>query len=389
MKEKENQTACSRCSLAFVCDNNKNCFCSAIQLNDFALTYIQSNFTGCLCKKCLNTINNQAKGSKQTSLTFLFILFTLLGFGQFHSAAGTLNTSAMHKDSTAFVSWASQCIVNRGWQNISNTLTGVTDVGADENGTLKAGENTVVSLGDGGQAILTFSNTIKNGPGNDFAVFENSFSDTFLELAFVEVSSDGINYFRFPATCNLSHTLQIGAFDQTSDPTKLNNLAGKYRVNYGTPFDLEELKNNSGLDVNAITHIKIIDAIGTINPLYASYDMNNAPINDPYPTEFGNGGFDLDAVGVIHQNPVSVFEIENTLVLSILPNPCNDKIVLRTNLKENYLITLCDMKGNNIYKNLVTDASHVVPVTHIPEGVYVVTISTSSAIFNKKLIIAR
>ena len=45
--------------------------------------------------------------------------------------------------------------------------------------------NGVVSLGDGGYALLTFEKPIKNGI-DDFAIFENSFSDTFLELGLVD-----------------------------------------------------------------------------------------------------------------------------------------------------------------------------------------------------------
>ncbi|MFN6048554.1 MAG: T9SS C-terminal target domain-containing protein, partial [Bacteroidota bacterium] len=52
-----------------------------------------------------------------------------------------------------------------------------------------AASNGVVSLGDGGIATLTFDPPITNGDGFDFAVFENTFLDTFLELAFVEVST--------------------------------------------------------------------------------------------------------------------------------------------------------------------------------------------------------
>ena len=81
-----------------------------------------------------------------------------------------------------------------------------------------------MSLGDGGVAILTFKYPIKNETGNDFAVFENSFNDTFLELAFVEVSSDGIHYFRFPAVSNTQDTLQMGN-DASIDARHLNNLA--------------------------------------------------------------------------------------------------------------------------------------------------------------------
>jgi hypothetical protein len=115
-----------------------------------------------------------------------------------------------------------------------------------------------------GSAILTFQNPISNGTGFDFAIFENSFNDVFLELAFVEVSSDGVNYIRFPATSNTQTTTQIGPFDNTGDATKLNNLSGKYRAQYGTPFDLQELTGNPLLNINAITHIKIIDVVGSI-----------------------------------------------------------------------------------------------------------------------------
>ena len=58
---------------------------------------------------------------------------------------------------------------------------------------------TVVSLGDGGSITLTFAHPLSDGTGPDLAVFENAFNDTFLELAFVEVSSDGANFVRFPA----------------------------------------------------------------------------------------------------------------------------------------------------------------------------------------------
>ena len=72
--------------------------------------------------------------------------------------------------------------------------------------------NGIISLGDGGEAILTFENPIMNGNGWDFAVFENSFSDTYLELGFVEVSSNGHDFYRFEATSLTQDSIQIDAF---------------------------------------------------------------------------------------------------------------------------------------------------------------------------------
>lgn len=251
---------------------------------------------------------------------FYFVLTAQFLFAQFPPPAGQTGSTAIYKDSSVFVGWAIHCTLNLGYQNIANTSSGLAAVGDNTSALGIAGTGGVVSLGDGGEAIVQFARPIFNGPGWDFAVFENSFSDSFLELAFVEVSSDGLNYFRFPAVSNSQNLTQIGAFD-TLDATKINNLAGKYRALYGTPFDLEEMDNIVGLDINNITHIKIIDVVGSIQSAYARYDSNNNIINDPWPTEFASSGFDLDAVGVIHQLPLDVSSNDFEFKFQIYPNP--------------------------------------------------------------------
>ena len=138
----------------------------------------------------------------------------------------------------------------------------------DENSAIgQAGQNGVVSLGDGGTATLTFPNSIYNGPGFDFAVFENGFATSdsmaFLEFAFVEVSSDGVNFIRFHSTSLIQDSIQIPMTGINC--SLVNNLAGKYTYGFGTPFDLEELMNEPALDVNHITHIRLIDVVGSIS----------------------------------------------------------------------------------------------------------------------------
>ena len=256
---------------------------------------------------------------------FYFLSFQLIA--QFSGPPGTSNSIAIHKDSSVFCNWAKYCIVQRGLKDISADSLGFADLGVDSNAVGAAG-NAVVSLGDGGSAILYFNPPITNGSGFDFAVFENSFSDFFLELAFVEVSSDGINFFRFPATSNMQNSQQIGPFDLQSEPEKINNLAGKFRALFGTPFDLEELSNSPGLDINFITHIKVIDVVGSINPVYASFDQNQQIINDPFPTPFSSSGFDLDAAGVIHQLQTGLNENKNDTYTFIYPNPVQKELVI-------------------------------------------------------------
>ena len=59
----------------------------------------------------------------------------------------------------------------------------------------------VHSLGVGGFLTLGFSVTITDGPGDDLIVFENPFSSggrVYSEAMFVEVSTDGMTFARFP-----------------------------------------------------------------------------------------------------------------------------------------------------------------------------------------------
>ncbi|MDJ0745530.1 MAG: calcium-binding protein [Xenococcaceae cyanobacterium MO_167.B27] len=167
-----------------------------------------------------------------------------------------------------------------------------------------------------GQITLTFDLTIANGKGSDFAVFENGFDfgeGTFAELAYVEVSTDGSNFARFPS---ISLTPEPVDSFGVVDSTEIFNLAGKHLNNafvddttgeltgdsFGTPFDLEDLSGDplvtSGLvDLNDINFVRLIDIPGSGDFL----DAEGNPIFDPFPQSPGGGGFDLDAIGVINE----------------------------------------------------------------------------------------
>jgi hypothetical protein len=324
-----------------------------------------------------------------TSITFTKTLIITLAItlfnsikthAQFPGPVGTEGTTAIHKDSNIFVNWAVMCNITRGPQNISIPNSAETMVGDSSAGIGKAGVNGVVSLGDGGSAILTFENPITNGSGFDFAVFENSFSDDFLELAFVEVSSDGINYFRFPATSNTQTAQQIGPFDNTGDARKIHNLAGKYRVNYGTPFDLDDLKMHTDLDINAITHVKIIDVIGSINPQYATYDSNNNPINDPFPTDFASGGFDLDVIHEMKNTSIVKYFSKN---ISLYPNPALSFITVNLTTET---IKSVEILNTNNYTIEYHNQPHI-KIEHLTPGLYLIkVIGTSGNTYTSKFI---
>ncbi len=238
--------------------------------------------------------------------------------GPFCGAVGTVGCDAIKADSSAFVAWATGITVVRGPRDISNPNSQPATTGADSNALgMPTLSNTsdVVCLGDGGMATLTFARPIRNGEGPDFAVFENSFGDSFLELAFVEVSSDGERFVRFPATSLTPTDVQTDTYGST-DPTMINNLAGKYRIGYGTPFDLEELRDSTGIDIDSIVYVRVIDVVGSVDSQYATYDAFGHMVNDPWPTPFPAGGFDLTGVGVIHELIDSTQLIYYTVTLS-------------------------------------------------------------------------
>ncbi len=194
----------------------------------------------------------------------------------------------------------------------------------------------VVTLGNGGTITLTFANPIGNGEGIDFAVFENGFSENYLELAYIEVSTDGINFMRFP-NFYLGQSI-IGETNAYVDPLDIYNLASKYEAGYGHGFDLSELTyaynyalsqksyyqqfGNYGdfsfseaymnhvidsfllQDLNNIKYVKIIDIYGDGSSLDSAGNLIYDPIPDEENGQGGTPGFDLRGVAVIHYGTI-------------------------------------------------------------------------------------
>ena len=173
---------------------------------------------------------------------------------------------------------------------------------------------------------------IRNGRGYDFAVFENGLisqvdlpdlgsmrGEIFADFGYVEVSSNGTDFVRFPSVC-----LQPSAVARfgTVQVSNYYGLAGKHPNGYGTctgtPFDLDELADDpkvvsGAVDLNDIRYVRIVDVPGSGDffdeavrhtdpgtwPDWAAYTTNHA-VYDPWVT-VGSGGFDLEAIGVLHE----------------------------------------------------------------------------------------
>ncbi len=322
---------------------------------------------------------------KIASITFIFA-FVLNMYSQYPPPAGQEGSTAIHKDNSCFIAWASGCQVERGPMDISNPGEGNASYGQASNATGKPGINGTLSLGDGGSAILTFETPLANGQGWDFAIFENAFNDFFLELAFVEVSSDGTQFHRFDGVSLTQTQTQVETFGQL-DATKIHNLAGKYRVEYGTPFDLQELENTQGLDVNNITHIKIIDAIGCIQDDFATYDSQGNKVNDPWPTPFEASGFDLDAIGVIHNTNTIQIKANKQEKFAVYPIPAENFIHMKIPC-ESTSVELINLQGITVWsEHIQNKGTHSVNIKGLKKGIYVIKLNNEMNVHRKKILI--
>ncbi|MEM6333205.1 MAG: dockerin type I domain-containing protein [Planctomycetota bacterium] len=256
----------------------------------------------------------------------------------------------------AFVAWATQVVdysptpgVSSSWLNANNVLGPVTGNNFDiaslgdlydpaspptigstppfsDDGEPYAGDPADPADGFGflgfdapGSITLAFDTPITNGPGADFAAFENGFvslvttpdgsvaGNMFAELGYVEVSSNGTDFARLPSEyLNFPNGSGLPANTAflTQDVTNVYNLVGKHAnsggQSWGTPFDLDDLATDplvldGTVTLARVTHVRIVDIVGN----GSSTDASGHAIYDSWVT-VGSGGLDLEAVGVLN-----------------------------------------------------------------------------------------
>ncbi len=221
--------------------------------------------------------------------------------------------SANNWVNAVFAGWASEVIsynpapgVAAQWTNAALALGPVSGNNMD---ITSLGDLDATQISNGippGNITLRMSTPIANKEGPDFTVFENGFISAgkmFAELAYVEVSSDGTNFARFPAVSLTTN--RVGAYG-TINPRDVYNLAGKhvnaYGNSWGTPFDLDDLAmhplvTNGLLSLTNVLYVRLVDIPGS-GDFFDSLTPSN-PVYDAWVT-WGPGGHDLEAVGVIN-----------------------------------------------------------------------------------------
>lgn len=320
------------------------------------------------------------------SILFLLLILPQLApcqfTGPYAPAAGQAGSTAIYKDSSIVLSWADNCTLARGYLDIANKGLGLATHG-DSSAAFGKADADVVSLGDSGYVEITFTTPLSDHSGPEIAIFENSFSDTYLELAFVEISSDGANFIRFPANSITQVTQQVGGFGNI-DPTDIHNLAGKYRADYGTPFDFSDLKDSTSVNIRAVTHLRIVDAIGTISPQHATREAQGNIVNDPYPTNFPSGGFDLDAVAILNTSSgIGISEEPFTKKL-FYPNPSNGLIHIHTEVDQ---ISIYNTNGQEVFTKMVDHQS--IDLSTLKSGLYLIQLKLKSGSSTPQKLIVR
>jgi hypothetical protein len=246
-------------------------------------------------------MRNSARAGAPAHLLALVFMFVTLA-GQAHAG----------HDIQSMVAWATDVkVLVRGPIDIAHPGDGLASYGveADVVGAAAGDELSVLSLGDHGTITLSFDidigggsgSGIGNGIGDDFAVFENGLwteEGLFAEFAFVEVSSNGVDFAGFAPVSY--RALPVPAFGVV-DPADYERFAGDEPSGLGTGFDLSLLTNHplvqSGqVDLHNIFYVRLTDVIGDGSTVDAYLD----PVYDPYPTLFASSGFDLDGVGVLN-----------------------------------------------------------------------------------------
>lgn len=216
-----------------------------------------------------------------------------------------------------FFGWADSCEnyspssgVGPSWANPAVALGAVT---GDNFDITSLGDLNSTQIASGtaapGSITLKFLQPVRNRSGADLVIFENGFfsqggaGQVLGELAYLEVSSDGTHFVRFPSQ-SLTPA-RVGSFGPI-DPTNVFNLAGKHVNGYGecwgTPFDLSQvsadpLVTSGTVNLNDIRYARLVDIPGD----GTFKDSSGRSIYDAWVT-MGSGGFDLEAVGVVSRD---------------------------------------------------------------------------------------
>ena len=127
----------------------------------------------------------------------------------------------------------------------------------------------------------------------------------------------------------------------------------------------------------------MVDVIGAIDQSFTNLDSQGNQVNDPYPTPFPSGGFDLDAVGAINFIPTAIEELNNRLNISFYPNPTKNVVYFNFENQDQYKYLLTNMNGKAVSNGLLNNE---LDLRYLKAGIYFIHISSNDKYIVKKII---
>jgi hypothetical protein len=130
--------------------------------------------------------------------------------------------------------------------------------------------------------------------------------------------------------------------------------------------------------------------LGSLDNNFAKRDSRGVKINDPWPTPFGSSGFDLDAVGVIHQygnlgmsdtKKETTFQFKN-------PINANQNLIIRFDENiQNGILRICNINGSVVLEKHIIKNNMESSIRFDNQGMYFISLETGDGIITKALIV--
>ena len=77
-------------------------------------------------------------------------------------------------------------------------------------------------------------------------------------------------------------------------------------------------------------------------------------------------------------------DIEN--IISIYPNPCNEKLVIESYEYQNTLVEIFNIQGQLVQSVLLQSFQTILPISQLAKGVYLVQVKNKKGVMVKKIV---
>ena len=106
-------------------------------------------------------------------------------------------------------------------------------------------------------------------------------------------------------------------------------------------------------------------------------------INDPYPTDFAAGGFDLDAVAVFDDSKKLSIEDLQSEQFHVFPNPASRHETLNVGVRNFEKLEIINLVGQVVFNG----KSNHIPLYQFAPGYYTIHVTTDSKTIIHNLLI--